>query len=62
MLVVALVSMPNGFLVKTGRGIAALKYVVKIEEFMAVAIVIYVLARYMVFLFDKETVQVKAKN
>jgi len=56
------IKLTNGFLVKTGRGIAALKYVVKIEEFMAVAIVIYVLARYIAFLLAQETVQVKAKN
>ncbi|MBM7614547.1 TDT family transporter [Alkaliphilus hydrothermalis] len=48
------IKLTNGFLIKTGRGIPALNYIVKIEEFMAVAIVTYVLARYIVFLFAKD--------
>lgn len=54
------IKLTNGFLIKVDRGISLLKYVVKIEEFMAVAIVIYVLARYIAFLFQKEEVKVKA--
>lgn len=46
----------NGFLIKTERPIAMLQYLVKFEELLAVAIVIYVLFRYIGFLFStKET-------
>lgn len=41
----------NGFLANGGRPIALLKYLVKFEEFLSVAIVLYVLIRYMGFLF-----------
>lgn len=46
----------NGFLIKTERPIAMLQYLVKFEELLAVAIVLYVLFRYIGFLFStKET-------
>lgn len=40
----------NGFLVSQGKPIALLKYLVKFEEFIGVAIVVYVLIRYIGFL------------
>ena len=46
----------NGFLIKTERPIATLQYLVKFEELLAVAIVLYVLFRYIGFVFStKET-------
>ncbi len=43
----------NGFLTNTGRPIALLKYLVKFEEFIAVAIVLYVLIKYIGFQFGQ---------
>lgn len=43
----------NGFLTNIERPITFLKYLVKFEEFLSVAIVIYVLIRYMAFLFSQ---------
>lgn len=47
------IKLTNGFLIKAEKPITMLKYVVKFEEFIAVAIVIYVLIRYISFLFAK---------
>ncbi len=47
------IKLTNGFLIKSERPIAMLKYVVKFEELIALAIVIYVLVRYINFLFAK---------
>lgn len=47
------IKLTNGFLIKAEKPIAMLKYVVKFEELVAVAIVLYVLARYTKFLFSK---------
>lgn len=47
------IKLTNGFLTNVGKNITFLKYVIKIEEIIAVAIVIYVLFRYMKFLFRK---------
>lgn len=48
----------NGFLTNTGSPIGILKYLVKFEELLAVIMVIYVLFRYLNFLFTKsETVK-----
>ncbi len=47
------IKLTNGFLIKAEKPITMLKYVVKFEEFIAVAIVIYVLIRYASFLFAK---------
>ncbi len=44
----------NGFLSKSGNAIAWLKYLVKFQEAAAVAIVLYVLYRYIQFLTAKE--------
>jgi exfoliative toxin A/B len=44
----------NGFLIKTSQPVAMLKYVVKFQEAAAVIIVIYVLYRYLKFLFETE--------
>lgn len=43
----------NAFLVNAGKEIAILKYIVKFEELLAVIMVLYVLLRYIVFLFSK---------
>lgn len=43
----------NGFLIKAGKPISILKYLVKFEEILAVVIVIYVLFRYISFIFTK---------
>jgi exfoliative toxin A/B len=42
----------NLFLIKTNRAIPILKYVVKFEEVLAISLVIYVLVRYLQFLFQ----------
>lgn len=44
----------NGFLIKADQGIQGLKYLVNLEELIAVLIVVYVLIRYCMFLFTKE--------
>lgn len=43
----------NAFLVNAGKEIAILKYIAKFEELLAVIMVLYVLLRYIVFLFSK---------
>lgn len=43
----------NAFLLNTGKEIAMLKYIVKFEELLAVIMVLYVLLKYIVFLFSK---------
>ncbi len=43
----------NAFLINAGKEIAILKYIVKFEELLAVIMVLYVLLRYIVFLFSK---------
>ncbi len=43
----------NGFLIKSEQPIAFLKYLVKFEEIVAIVIVLYVLIRYISFLFTK---------
>ncbi|MBU5312903.1 TDT family transporter [Tissierella carlieri] len=47
------IKLTNGFLVKIEKPIAILKYVVNFEELVALAIVIYVLIRYISFLFAR---------
>jgi len=47
------IKLTNGFLANIGKPIAFLKYVVKFEEIIAVAIVLYVLIRYIAFLLAK---------
>lgn len=42
----------NGFLNKSGKGIPSLAYIVKFQELLAVIIVVYVLVRYIGFLFE----------
>jgi len=44
----------NGFLANTGNTIAFLKYLIKFEELIAVAMVLYVLFRYVKFLFSNK--------
>ncbi|NMB27962.1 MAG: TDT family transporter [Tissierellia bacterium] len=47
------IKLTNGFLINAGKPVAILKYIVKFEELLAVIIVLYVLLRYMEFLFSK---------
>ncbi|MSU02106.1 TDT family transporter [Tissierella pigra] len=47
------IKLTNGFLTNLGKPISILKYIVKFEEFLGVAIVLYVLVRYISFLFAK---------
>lgn len=51
------IKLTNIFLIKTERPIAMLKYVVKFEEVVAVLIVLYVLFRYISFIFAKDEVK-----
>lgn len=44
----------NGFLIKTNQTVEVLKYIVKFQEAAAVLIVLYVLYRYIKFLFETE--------
>lgn len=44
----------NGFLIKTDQGMEVLKYIVNLEELIAVIIVVYVLIKYCGFVFAKE--------
>lgn len=48
----------NGFLIKAERGISWLKYIVRFQEVIATVIVIYVLIRFLMFIFKNETVKV----
>lgn len=50
----------NGFLTKSGQAVASLKYLVKFQEFVGAAIVLYVLYRYVQFLTAKEGQQSRA--
>lgn len=47
----------NGFLISTNQGISVVKYLVKFEELLAVAIVVYVLIRYIGFVLINNPVQ-----
>lgn len=47
------IKLTNGFLINAGKGMNMLKYIVKFEEFIAIIIVLYVLLRYINFLFSK---------
>jgi exfoliative toxin A/B len=49
----------NGFLTKSGQGISALKYLVKFQEAVAVVLTLYVLFRYIQFVFAAEKTAVK---
>jgi exfoliative toxin A/B len=50
----------NGFLNKSGQGIPALKYLVSLQEVVAIVLTLYVLLRYVEFLFAGEKTTVKA--
>ncbi|MFA7533046.1 MAG: TDT family transporter [Tissierellaceae bacterium] len=47
------IKLTNGFLLKADKEISILKYIVKFEEFLAIALVFYVLYRYIKFMFNK---------
>lgn len=52
------IKLTNGFLINSGNPIAILKYIVRVEEILAICIVLYVLFRYIGFLISKpETVK-----
>jgi len=48
----------NGFLMKAGKEISWLKYVVKFQEVIATVIVLYVFIRFLMFILKKDTVKV----
>ncbi len=52
----------NGFLIKSGQGIPALKYLVKFQEVVAVIITLYVLVRYIQFITAKETAKINLNS
>lgn len=47
------IKLTNGFLANSGKTIGLLRYIVKFEELLAIVIVLYVLLRYVSFLFTK---------
>ncbi|WP_025640611.1 TDT family transporter [Schnuerera ultunensis] len=47
------IKLTNGFLINAGKELFILKYIVKFEEVLAVIMVLYVLLRYIGFLFSK---------
>lgn len=49
----------NGFMIKSGQTIPSLKYLIKFQEFVGVAITLYVLIRYIQFVFSKEKITSK---
>ncbi|MEG2289161.1 MAG: TDT family transporter [Clostridium sp.] len=49
----------NAFLIKIDKGISIIKYVVKFQEIVAIIIVVYVLVRFLMFIFTCETVKVE---
>lgn len=52
----------NGFLVEAGKKISILNYIVKFEELISIAIVLYVLIKYTTFLLGKDLSQIKTKT
>lgn len=50
----------NGFLTKSGHGISALKYLIKFQEAAAIILTLYVLVKYIQFLFATEKVVINA--
>lgn len=52
----------NGALMNAGKGISWLQYVVKAQEFIAAVIVIYVLVRFIIFIFAKDTIKVTTQK
>lgn len=52
----------NAFLIKSGQPISVFGYLVKFQEVIGVAIVIYVLIRYILFLMPDNTVVVNVKS
>lgn len=52
----------NSFLINTNQGIEAMQYLVKFMEGISVLVVLYVLARYIVFLFPQESAAANDKS
>lgn len=52
----------NGMLMKIGKAIPWLQYVVKIQEVIAIIIVLYVLIRFAIFIFTNNTVKVEKQK
>ncbi len=48
----------NGFLIKSGLEIPALKYLIKFQEAVAFVLIIYILVKYIEFVFAKEKVTI----
>ncbi|WP_026476407.1 TDT family transporter [Alkaliphilus transvaalensis] len=55
------IKLTNGFLNNSNQSISMLKYVVRVEEIIAVAIVVYVLIKYGLFLLAKEEAKAVVK-
>lgn len=56
------IKLTNGFLIKTGQPILALGYLVKFQEVLAIAMVLYVLIRYILFLLPDNKAAVNLKS
>ena len=52
----------NGYLIKIGKGSQALAYIVKLEEILAIAMIFYVLTRYINFLTAKDEIVTTPKQ
>lgn len=50
----------NGFLAKSGHGISVLKYLIRFQEVVAVVLTLYVLVRYIQFVFTAEKAALSA--
>lgn len=56
------VKLVNGFLVKSGQNILALKYLVKFQEVIGIVITLYVLVRYIQFLLSKDNAAINVEK
>lgn len=54
------IKLTNGFLVKTNHAIPMLKYLIKFQEIIGVALTLYVLFRYIKFLATKDNISARA--
>jgi exfoliative toxin A/B len=52
----------NGFLIKSGQSVLSLKYLVKFQEAIGVAITLYVLVRYIIFLLPDNKVKINLNS
>ncbi|ERI95403.1 C4-dicarboxylate transporter/malic acid transport protein [Clostridiales bacterium oral taxon 876 str. F0540] len=56
------IKLTNGFLTKIGQPIFILKYLVKFQEILGIALTLYVLFRYIAFLFQGNKVALSSKS